>query len=115
MVMSRSWWKSEKASRCGGLSHNLRPWKAVPEDGAVESDSRSEEQGKDTLEELMRGRIQATIGRLREDFAAWVKRELGALPNHPASGRRLAGFNLTETTEGNGLVSNRSPSLIRAS
>jgi hypothetical protein len=36
-------------------------------------------------------------------------------PNHPAPGRRLAGFNPTErTTEGGGLISNRSPSFIRA-
>ena len=52
----------------------------------------------------------------RRSGSASAVRPAAQRPNHPAPGRRLAGFNPTErTTEGGGLISNRSPSFIRAS
>src|SRR5487761_1267273 len=61
-VVSRSWWKSKKGVMIRRVEPQLAPaFRRVPEDDAMASDSRVSGAGKATLEELMRGRIRATI------------------------------------------------------
>jgi hypothetical protein len=57
-LVSRSWWKRKKGVRIRRVEPQLTPaWRRVPEDDAMETDSRSGWQGKGALEDLMRERI----------------------------------------------------------
>src|SRR5271169_7053700 len=67
-VVSRSWWKKRKGVRIRRVEPQLRPaWRRVPEDDAMETDSRSGWQGKGALEDLLRERIRATIETIIEE------------------------------------------------
>jgi hypothetical protein len=59
----------------------------VPEDDAMESDSRSEGEGKGALEELMRERIRATIETIVEEE---LHGALGAAPRSESAWFELA-------------------------
>ena len=75
-VVSRSWWKSKKGVKIRRVEPQLTPaGRRVPEDDAMESDSRSAGPGKGALEELMRERIRASsrASSLRNWRRRWVR------------------------------------------
>jgi putative transposase len=79
--VSRSWWKSKKGVKIRRVEPQLAPaWQRVPEDDAMESDSRSGGPGKGALEKVMRERIRVTIESI-------VDEELEAAPGAAASQR----------------------------
>jgi hypothetical protein len=73
------------------VMRNQKPG-GVPEDDAMERDSRSGWQRKGALSPLLRGAplsknaVSRLAARLREDFEAWAQRDFGALKNR--RGRR---------------------------
>src|ERR1700732_89401 len=67
-VVSRSWWKKGKGVKIRRVEPQLTPaWRRVPEDDAMEMDSRSGWQGKGALEDLIGERIRATIESIVEE------------------------------------------------
>ena len=80
-VVSRSWWKS-KSRQIRRVEPQLTPaWRRVPEDDAMESDSRSAGPGKGALEELMGSGFgsPSRASSMRNWTPRWARHARGAL------------------------------------